>query len=168
MIKIYQQTKADSNESKKIESSCKALHPMKRNPTGIFMKISTIIETVKKEVESYKVPVVDLIAIQTKDPFKILVATILSARTKDETTAMASARLFKKAPDLTSLKELSKEDIRSRIYPFGFPTQAMTPPGLIDQTWSTSPSPPFRYRTQPPKFSPLKSFTFFFRPINWC
>ena len=84
------------------------------------MEISSIIEIVKKEVESYKVPVVDLIAIQTKDPFKILVATILSARTKDETTAMASARLFKKAPDLTSLKELSKEEIRSRIYPVGF------------------------------------------------
>ena len=58
-----------------------------------IMEISSIIETVKKKVESYKVPVVDLIAIQTKDPFKILVATILSARTKDETTATSSGVL---------------------------------------------------------------------------
>ena len=63
------------------------------------MEISSLIATIKKEVETYNVPVVDLIATQTKDPFKVLVATILSARTKDETTAKASARLFEKAPD---------------------------------------------------------------------
>ena len=84
------------------------------------MEISSLIAAVKKEVETYKVPVVDLIATQTKDPFKVLVATILSARTKDETTAKASARLFKKAPDPAVLKELSEEEIRNLIYPVGF------------------------------------------------
>lgn len=84
------------------------------------MEISSYIAAVKKEVETYDVPVVDLIATQTKDPFKVLVATILSARTKDETTAKASERLFKTAPDLASLQELSEEEIRNRIYPVGF------------------------------------------------
>jgi exodeoxyribonuclease-3 len=63
---------------------------------------------------------VDLIAVQTEDPFKILVATILSARTKDETTAKASARLFKKAPDLESLARINEKEIASLVYPVGF------------------------------------------------
>lgn len=82
--------------------------------------ISELIAAVKKEVETYRVPIVDLIAVQTKDPFKVLVATILSARTKDETTAKAAARLFKKAPDANTLSELSEEEIRKLIYPVGF------------------------------------------------
>lgn len=84
------------------------------------MKISRLIETVRKEVETYKVPVVDLIAVQTKDPFKVLVATILSARTKDETTAAATARLFAKAPDAASLGRLPEKEIQKLIYPVGF------------------------------------------------
>ncbi len=82
--------------------------------------ISHFMETLKKEVKNYKVPVVDLISVQTKDPFKILVATILSARTKDDTTARASERLFNVAPDITALAALSEEEIKEIIYPVGF------------------------------------------------
>ena len=71
------------------------------------VNIRTILTTLEKEVASYRVPVVDLIAVQTRDPFRILVATILSARTRDEVTAKAAARLFKKAPDLQSLATLT-------------------------------------------------------------
>ena len=67
--------------------------------------IDHFINILVEEVRNYQVPVVDLIAVQTRDPFKVLVATILSARTKDETTAKASARLFRKAPDLKSLAD---------------------------------------------------------------
>lgn len=82
--------------------------------------IEKFIKTVRQEVKDYAVPVVDLIAVQTNDPFKVLVATILSARTKDETTARASTRLFKEAPDVQSLALLSEEKIRKLIYPVGF------------------------------------------------
>jgi exodeoxyribonuclease-3 len=58
--------------------------------------------------------------VQTRDPFKVLVATILSARTKDETTAQSSARLFRHAPDAASLAALSEEKIAALIYPVGF------------------------------------------------
>jgi exodeoxyribonuclease III len=85
-----------------------------------MVDISKLIAAVKKEVETYQVPIVDLIATQTKDPFMVLVATILSARTKDETTEKASARLFKKAPDLTSLARLTEAEIEKLIYPVGF------------------------------------------------
>ncbi|SMC81498.1 exodeoxyribonuclease-3/endonuclease-3 [Desulfocicer vacuolatum DSM 3385] len=84
------------------------------------INISSFIETLKKEVRHYTVPVVDLIAVQTKDPFKILVATILSARTKDETTAKAAQRLFEAAPDKKHLAALSRDEIQKRIYPVGF------------------------------------------------
>ena len=57
--------------------------------------IDKFLEIVSSEIRDKNVPVVDLIAVQTKDPFKVLVATILSARTKDEATAKASKKLFK-------------------------------------------------------------------------
>ncbi|THB76325.1 MAG: endonuclease III [Desulfobacteraceae bacterium] len=82
--------------------------------------ISRFIEILKQEVAAYQVPVVDLVAAQTRSPFKILVATILSARTKDEVTAEASRRLFKTAPDAQSLETLSKEQIQDLIFPVGF------------------------------------------------
>lgn len=82
--------------------------------------IVKFVEILEKEVKTYEVPIVDLIAVQTHDPYKILVATILSARTKDETTAGASARLFKKASDIKSLSLLSKKEISDLIYPVGF------------------------------------------------
>lgn len=82
--------------------------------------IDQFITTLALEVRNYQVPVVDLIAVQTKDPFRILVATILSARTKDEVTSKASAKLFKKAPDLKSLAKLSEAELAKLIYPVGF------------------------------------------------
>jgi len=82
--------------------------------------IDSIIPIIEREVAAYQVPVVDLIAVQTRDPFKVLVATILSARTRDEVTARAAARLFKKAPDAHSLAGLSDTEIARLIYPVGF------------------------------------------------
>jgi endonuclease-3 len=82
--------------------------------------ISHFIETLKQEVAHYRVPVVDLVAVQTRSPFKILVATILSARTKDEVTASASKRLFRLAPDVDGLDGLSREKIQELIFPVGF------------------------------------------------
>jgi len=82
--------------------------------------IEKFIKVVAGEVKAYQVPVVDLIAVQTEDPFKVLVATILSARTKDEVTAQAAGRLFAHAPDLASLARLSEEELSRLIYPVGF------------------------------------------------
>ncbi len=82
--------------------------------------IAFFLETLKQEVENYQVPVVDLIAVQTNSPFKVLVATILSARTKDEVTAAAAGRLLEAAPDSATLKHLSVPRIRELIYPVGF------------------------------------------------
>ncbi|MEA2012082.1 MAG: endonuclease III [Verrucomicrobiota bacterium] len=72
------------------------------------------------EVDDYQTPIVDLIKIQTNDPYKVLVATILSARTKDQVTSLAASRIFKKAPDFCGLRKLSKKRIEELIYPVGF------------------------------------------------
>ena len=68
----------------------------------------------------YRVPVVDLIGVQSRDPYRVLIATILSSRTKDEVTAAASARLFELAPDCYRLAELDEQRIRRLIFPVGF------------------------------------------------
>lgn len=82
--------------------------------------IETFIATIADEVKDKPVPVVDLIAVQTEDPYRVLVATILSARTKDEVTAKSSARLFKKAPDIQALSKLTEKEIEKLVYPVGF------------------------------------------------
>ncbi|MBS3061892.1 MAG: endonuclease III [Candidatus Diapherotrites archaeon] len=82
-----------------------------------FDSVHRILEN---EVKHYDVPIVDLIKIQTQDPFKVLVTTILSARTNDRTTAAASKRLFEKAFDLQSLEKLTVREIERLIFPVGF------------------------------------------------
>ncbi len=82
--------------------------------------IETYLEILSKEVKDYQVPVVDLIAVQTRDPFKILVATILSARTKDEVTAKAAEQLFAQAATVGALAELDEKRLEKLIYPVGF------------------------------------------------
>ncbi len=77
--------------------------------------ISKFISLLRKEVADYQVPVVELLAIQTRSPFKVLVATILSARTKDEVTAAASQRLFFRAPDADSLSKLGEKEIQKHL-----------------------------------------------------
>ncbi|WP_310600171.1 exodeoxyribonuclease III [Desulfobulbus sp.] len=79
-----------------------------------------VLLLLKKEVQAYQVPVVDLIAAQTNDPFKILVATLLSARTKDEVTAAAARRLFAQAGTVDELGRLTTEELERLIYPVGF------------------------------------------------
>lgn len=82
--------------------------------------IKAIHKILKKHALDYDVPVVDLIKIQSADPFKILIGTILSARTKDETTSSACKRLFSRAGDIEELENMSLKDIEELIYPVGF------------------------------------------------
>jgi exodeoxyribonuclease-3 len=86
----------------------------------MLLPIDAIIDCLEQEVRAYQVPVVDLIAVQTNDPFKVLVATILSARTKDEVTAAAARRLFAQAANVTELATLSVLELERLIYPVGF------------------------------------------------
>ena len=74
----------------------------------------------KKEFESNQAPIIDLVAIQTNDPFMVLVGTILSARTKDACTAGACKRLFKKVTSPADLTKIPQKELEKAIYPVGF------------------------------------------------
>ncbi len=82
--------------------------------------IDAVMRELAQHFEQVKTPIVDLIQIQTKDPFKVLVATILSARTKDETTAKASAALFAEVNGPDDLEKISAAKLNSLICQVGF------------------------------------------------
>jgi len=82
--------------------------------------ITKVYTILKREAVRYQVPVVDLIKMQTNDPFKVLITTILSARTKDHTTLVAAQRLFAKVKNFADLVACSQKEIEQLIYPVGF------------------------------------------------
>ena len=86
----------------------------------MLFPIDTVIPLLEEQIRGLQVPVVDLIAAQTQDPFKVLVATILSARTKDEVTAASARRLFSRASTPQELAGLSVAELEKLIYPVGF------------------------------------------------
>ncbi len=78
------------------------------------------IPALLKKAKEYKVPIVDLVQAQTKEPWKVLVATILSARTTDKITTKAVKRLFNSLDHIYDLQKMSEEEIAQKIYPVGF------------------------------------------------
>jgi len=82
-----------------------------------FDQIYKILEARFKE---FPTPVVDFIEVQTKDPFKILVATILSARTKDSTTTKVVEGLFKVVSEPKDFDKFTSQELEKLLYPVGF------------------------------------------------
>ncbi len=83
-------------------------------------EISKAINILIKEIKRWKVPIVGVVANESKDPFKILISCVLSLRTKDETTAGAAGRLFKLADTPERILMRSQQEIEKAIYPVGF------------------------------------------------
>jgi endonuclease III len=79
-----------------------------------------VVRRLKADFNSHRAPVMDLVAAQTEDPFRVLVGTILSARTKDACTAGACERLFARAKTPAELDVLSEKEIAELIFPVGF------------------------------------------------
>ena len=82
--------------------------------------IGRVLGILRKEAAGWNVPVVTLTAVSSKSPFRVLISTVLSLRTKDETTAEASARLFREASTPRAVLELGEKRVRKLIYPVGF------------------------------------------------
>jgi endonuclease-3 len=82
--------------------------------------IHPVIRILKGEVRQWLEPIVGVVAKESRDPFRILIACLLSLRTKDRTTADASRRLFALASDPSSMLRLSLRRIERAIYPVGF------------------------------------------------
>ncbi len=82
--------------------------------------IHAVVSQVKKTIRRWKEPVLGVVARETRDPFRILIACLLSLRTKDQTTADASQRLFRLADTPEHMSALSSKTIEKAIYPVGF------------------------------------------------
>jgi endonuclease-3 len=65
-------------------------------------------------------PLIDGMANDQPDAFRILIATILSLRTKDTLTAVVAPRLFAEAADPAAMIALGEQRIAELIYPVGF------------------------------------------------
>ncbi len=79
-----------------------------------------IIRVLQEESLAWDVPVVTLIALQERNPFKVLLSTLLSLRTKDEVTIEASRRLFVLLQKPNDIFSVSESQIQKAIYPVGF------------------------------------------------
>ncbi len=82
--------------------------------------IHAVLRIVRREVRQWQEPVVGVVAKESRDPFRILIACLLSLRTKDQTTAEASRRLFALAADPAALATLPLRRLERAIYPVGF------------------------------------------------
>jgi len=82
--------------------------------------IQAALRILRREVSQWQEPVVGVVAKESGDPFRILIACVLSLRTKDQTTAEASRRLFSLASDPSNMLRLSRRRIERAIYPVGF------------------------------------------------
>ncbi len=82
--------------------------------------IHAVVRILRREVRQWQEPVVGVVASQTADPFRILIACVLSLRTKDSTTTEASRRLFALATTPASMARLAQRTVERAIYPVGF------------------------------------------------
>jgi endonuclease-3 len=83
-------------------------------------EIHAAIRILRRDIRRWPEPIVGVVAKETRDPFRVLIACLLSLRTKDRTTAEASDRLFRLAADPASLLTLPLLRIERTIYPVGF------------------------------------------------
>jgi len=82
--------------------------------------MAAVLHLLRAAAPAWNAPVVTFIALQTGDPFRVLISCLLSLRTKDETTGPASQRLFALAETPQAMVKLSVKDIERTIYPVGF------------------------------------------------
>lgn len=83
-------------------------------------QIHAAVKLIKKRIRQWEEPVVGVVARESRDPFRILIACLLSLRTKDQTTAEASERLFKLSDTPAQMVKLPLKQLERAIYPVGF------------------------------------------------
>ena len=87
-----------------------------RRPRRRF-DIHEVLRRLRAAAPGWNAPVVTLIAVQSQDPFRVLISCLLSLRTKDETTGPAARRLFALADTPAALRKLTPAAIEQAIFP---------------------------------------------------
>ena len=82
--------------------------------------IHSVVKILRKEIRKWRVPIVGLVAENSKDPYAVLISCLLSLRTKDQATAVATERLFRLAKTPKTMVRLTPGRIQEAIYPVGF------------------------------------------------
>ncbi|MDM8521354.1 endonuclease III [Anaerolineales bacterium HSG6] len=83
-------------------------------------QIHTAIEILRQEIPQWQPALIDGMAVEARNPYKILITTILSLRTKDTLTEKIAPKLFAVADTPTAMLKLSADEIVELIYPVGF------------------------------------------------
>ncbi len=83
-------------------------------------RIPWVLRRLRAAYREARAPVVTLIALTSRDPYRVLASCVLSLRTQDGTTAAAAQRLFRIAPTVDALAKARVADVRKAIYPVGF------------------------------------------------
>jgi len=98
------------------------VHNIKVAPTTLVSgrSVGGLLKVLRREAPGWDAPIVTLVAVQTRDPFRTLVSCILSLRTKDETTAVASGRLFERAKTPDEMLKIPIRQLERLIFPVGF------------------------------------------------
>ncbi len=79
-----------------------------------------ILRRIRSHLGDQPLPSVSLVAVTSRDPFRILISTMISLRTRDEVTLAATDRLFAQAETPQAIAALPEEAIANSIYPAGF------------------------------------------------
>jgi len=79
-----------------------------------------VIRRLRRTAPRWNTTALALIADQSGDPFRVLIACLLSLRTQDSTTGPAAARLFAVAATPQAMLTLPARRIEQLIYPVGF------------------------------------------------
>src|SRR5262245_60564121 len=96
-----------------------ATRPDTRRSAG-DIPIGVVIRGLQRTAPSWRPTALAVVADQTRDPFRVLVACLLSLRTQDTTTGPAAARLFALADTPRTMLALTSRQIERAIYPVGF------------------------------------------------
>jgi endonuclease III len=82
--------------------------------------VGRVLRTLRRHAPAWGAPIVTLVSVQTRDPFRTLISCILSLRTKDETTAAASRRLFERGHTPEAILKIPARELERIIFPVGF------------------------------------------------
>jgi endonuclease-3 len=82
--------------------------------------IAEVIGRLRRTRRHWNPTAVTIVANESGDPFRVLIACILSLRTQDTTTGPASERLFALADTPAAMLRLTPRQIERAIYPVGF------------------------------------------------
>lgn len=82
--------------------------------------LPAIFRELRREAAKQEAPVVTLIAVTTREPWRVLSSCILSLRTQDGTTAKAAERMFARWPTVDAMAGADPGEVEKAIYPVGF------------------------------------------------